>query len=103
MNQVNKLHDVMTLEETAKFLRVPKKSVQALAEKGTIPAQRIDDSWRFFKPALEAWLSGTKPVDRKAALLAQAGRLKDDPTLLPMLAEIYKARGRPEVEEGTEH
>ncbi len=100
MNQLVKLHDVLTLEETAKFLRVPKKKVQALAEKGMIPAQRVEESWRFFKPALEDWLRGGKLVDRRAAQLAQAGRLADDETLLPMLAEIYKARGRPEVEEG---
>ena len=102
MNQIAKLHDVLTLEEAAKFLRVPKKKVQAAAEKGTIPAKQVEDEWRFFKPALEDWLACKKKGDRTVALLAQAGRLKDDPTLLPMLAEIYKARGRPETEEGSE-
>jgi excisionase family DNA binding protein len=101
MNPPIKLHEVLTLEEAARFLRVPKKNVQALAEAGKLPARRVGDSWRFFKPAIEDWLRCKEPLDGKAALLAQAGRLKDDPTLLPMLAGIYKARGRPEVEEGS--
>ena len=102
MNQRLSLSKVLTLEETARFLRVPKKTVQELAEKGMIPGRQLNKTWRFLEEALEEWLRCTKPIDRRAAQLAQAGRLADDETLLPMLAEIYKARGRPEVEEGSD-
>ncbi len=101
MNQKLSLPKVLTLEETARFLRVPKKDVQELAEKGMIPGQQFKKTWRFLESALEDWLRGTKPIDSRAAQLAQAGRLADDETLLPMLAEIYKARGCPEVEESS--
>ncbi len=99
MNQLVKLNDVLTLEETAKFLRVPKKKVQALAEKGMIPARQIEKDWRFSKRAVEEWLSGPYKEDGKTAMLRMAGAFADDETLAPMRKEIYRQRGRPETEE----
>ena len=98
MNQVIKLHEVLTLEEAAKFLRVPKKKVQALAEKGMIPARRVDESWRFLKPALEIWLTGKERVDGKTAMLRLAGAFEGDETLAEIRAAAYAARGRSESE-----
>jgi|SRR5262245_29830175 len=45
--------------------------------------------------------SKTKPEKgSKEAILALAGKWKDDPTLEDMLRDIYKQRGRPMTEEG---
>ncbi len=86
--------EVLTLAETAKFLRVSPAKVRKLAETGKLPAQRIDDEWRFLKSALEEWLRG-KP-DPTQALLQQAGLFKHSKLLPEILKEIYKARGRPD-------
>jgi excisionase family DNA binding protein len=88
---------VFTLTEAAKFLRVKKPTLQKLAVQGRVPARKIGDEWRFLRSALENWLTGNS--DSRNAFLEQAGAFKDDPTLMPMLEEIYKARGRPMVEQ----
>ncbi len=44
---------------------------------------------------LEEWLGGR---DSKAIFLEQAGAFKDDESMDVLVAEIYKARGRPDEE-----
>ena len=98
MHQAAKFNDVLTLEEAAKFLRVTKKKLQAAVDKGTVPAQRVEEEWRFFKPTLEKWLSGYPKVDGKTAMLRIAGAFEGDETLAEIRAAAYKARGRSETE-----
>ena len=98
MNRNGTKSEVLTPVEAARFLRVKKTKLLKLAQLGEVPARKIDDEWRFLRSALEDWLRGT-PSSRQI-LLSQAGAFKDDETLMPMLEEIYKARGRPMVEDG---
>ena len=98
MNAIATKHQVLTLAEAARFLRVKKSALQKLVDEGRVPARKIGEEWRFFRGALETWLSGKS--DSRLAFLAQAGAFKDDETLMPMLEEIYKARGRPMVDDG---
>ncbi len=52
------------------------------------------------KPFLEVLRDAVRqPVSKKDFWETQIGALKDDPYLEEMLKEIYKRRGRPEVEE----
>lgn len=90
--------EVLTPVEAARFLRIKKTNLLRLAEAGGIPARKIDAEWRFLRSALEEWLRG-KP-NSKEIFLSQIGAFKDDETLMPMLEEIYKARGRPAVGDG---
>lgn len=48
---------VMTVEEVAKYLRIPKSSVYKLAQEGRIPCQKVGRHWRFHRTSLEQWLS----------------------------------------------
>ena len=98
MNKTLTKRDVLTPDEAARFLRIKKTKLLKLAQGGDVPARKIDDEWRFLRAALEDWLRGT-PSSRQI-LLSQAGAFKDDETLMPMLEEIYKARGRPMVDDG---
>jgi len=50
--------DVLTLEEAASYLRVPKESLERQAARGQVPGRRIEDTWRFLKAALDDWLRG---------------------------------------------
>jgi len=95
MSQVVANHEVLTLEETASYLRVSSDTAEQLATRGVIPARRIQDEWRFLRSALDDWLRGS---DYKRLLLGQAGVLKDDDSLDVLRAAIYAERGRPEVE-----
>lgn len=48
--------EVLTLAETAAYLRVPEEAVLGLVDKGSIPAQQIGDEWRFLKRSVVDWL-----------------------------------------------
>src|SRR5260370_36748306 len=88
---------VMTLSEAARFLRVSQPKARALAEAQQLHGRKVGDDWRFLKSSLLEWLH-PKPSS-KEIFLRQAGALADDDTLPELLASIYKARGRPEVDQ----
>lgn len=91
------LPDVMTLEETASYLRMPTETIERVAVKGQLPGRRIEDSWRFLRAAIDEWL---RDNDSRTVLLHQAGALADDETMPDLLSSIYAARGRPEKDTG---
>jgi excisionase family DNA binding protein len=101
MTQRPKVAEVLTLEETARFLRVSRAAVKRLAERGAIPCQQVEGSWRFLKTALEDWLSPkSKKVRTAKDLLQYAGLFADDETLPQIVAAAYAARGQPVAEVG---
>ena len=95
MNQTELLPEVLTLEETAHYLRLPKEIVERQAAYGQIPGRRIEDVWRFLKAAIDDWL---RSQDSRTILLGQFGAFADDETLDDIRAKIYEERGLPEVE-----
>lgn len=78
---------IMTLEETAKYLRVPKKLLEEQIMLGYIPGQNIGGEWRFSKTGLDNWLAN-KPSPRDD-ILSLAGVFANDETS-PELLEIIK-------------
>ena len=97
MGQVMMMPDVLTLEETADYLRLPKETIERQAAQGRIPGRRIEDTWRFLRAAIDDWL---RSQDSRTILLQQAGALATDEALPELRATIYAARGRQEAEEG---
>ena len=97
MSQTTKLPEVLTLEEAADYLRLPREIVERQAGHGQIPGRCIEDTWRFLKDALDEWL---RSQDSRTVLLKQAGALADDETLAALRDAIYAERGRPETEGG---
>ncbi len=94
MSQAIMIPDVLTLDEVANYLRLPKETVERQAVTGRIPGRRIEESWRFLKKAIDSWL---QDHDSRAILLYQAGALADDDTLGELRKKIYVDRGRPET------
>jgi excisionase family DNA binding protein len=91
MSQTSKLPQVLTIDEVAAYLRLPKETVERQAVQGQIPGRCIEMTWRFLKAAIDEWLQSQ---DSRIVLLQQAGALADDETL-PALAEaIYAERQR---------
>jgi excisionase family DNA binding protein len=99
MSQVIANQEVLTLQETADYLRVSPEDAEQLATRGQLPARRIKDEWRFLRSALDEWLRG---LDYKQVLLGQAAALKDDNSLDALRGGVYAERGRPEVEDSKE-
>ena len=55
--------DVLTLNEVATYLRIPRSTAYKLAQEGKIPGQKVGRHWRFYKVALDGWLA--QPVGEK--------------------------------------
>jgi excisionase family DNA binding protein len=49
--------EVMTVEELAEYLRIPKSSVYKLAQEDRIPCQKVGRRWRFHRGAVSRWLA----------------------------------------------
>ena len=47
---------IMTIEEVADYLKIPKSTVYKLAQEGKIPCQKVGRHWRFHKKAIEHWI-----------------------------------------------
>lgn len=93
MMRATALPDVLTLEETASYLRMPADTIERVATRGQLPGRRIEDSWRFLREAIDEWLRSS---DSRAVLLQQAGALADDDMVADLLSSVYELRGRPE-------
>jgi excisionase family DNA binding protein len=88
--------EVLTLEETAAYLRLSSEVIERQAMQGSLPGRKIENEWRFLKSAIEDWL---RTSTSHAALLQQIGALADDETLSELRESIYRDRGRPETDE----
>ena len=47
---------VLTIEELATYLKIPKSTLYKLVREGKIPSQKIGRHWRFRKGAIDLWL-----------------------------------------------
>ncbi|MBC7333744.1 MAG: helix-turn-helix domain-containing protein [Actinobacteria bacterium] len=48
--------EIMTLEETAKYLKIGKSTLYKMAREDKIPAVKIANQWRFRKEDIDKWL-----------------------------------------------
>ena len=51
---------IMTIEEAADYLKIPKSTVYKLAQEGRIPCQKVGRHWRFRKDTIDKWLDSQK-------------------------------------------
>jgi len=47
---------VLTVDELAEYLKVPKSTLYKLAQEGKVPGQKVGRHWRFRKEAIDRWL-----------------------------------------------
>ena len=95
--QTNGTAVVLTLDETATYLRVSPADVLHAVEEQSLPARRVRNDWRILKSALDEWLR--IPVTNRNFWNTQLGALGDDSHLENMLQETYRQRGRPMLED----
>ena len=92
--------DILTLEEAATYLRVASDQVLCMVNAQGLPGRQFGAEWRFLRSAVQDWLGSAASAARRTSFWqTHFGATKDDPYLEEMLAEIYRRRGRPEVEE----
>jgi excisionase family DNA binding protein len=95
MSQTLDPPEVLTLDELAAYLRLPKETIIRQAAQGMLPGRQIEDTWRFLKAAIDDWL---RSHDSRALLLQQAGALASDESLPGLRNAIYAERKRPEID-----
>jgi len=55
--------DILTVEEAAELLKIPRSSVYKLAQEGKIPAKKVGRHWRFHRETLINWIAGITKND----------------------------------------
>lgn len=54
----NTQSDILTVDEAAELLKIPRSSVYKLAQQGKIPGQKVGRHWRFHRATLLKWIAG---------------------------------------------
>ncbi len=51
------MHEIMTIEEVAAYIRVSERTVYDWAQKGELPGGKLGTTWRFKRDDIERWVS----------------------------------------------
>ena len=54
-------HEILTLEEVARYLRLKPQTIYRWAQEKRIPAVKLGKEWRFRKSILDRWLDEQMP------------------------------------------
>ena len=54
---------VLTIDELAGYLKVPKSTLYKLAQEGKVPGQKVGRHWRFRKETIDRWLENNDRAD----------------------------------------
>jgi PTS system nitrogen regulatory IIA component len=94
------MHEIMTIEEVAEYLRVSERTVYDWAQKGELPGGKLGTTWRFKREDVENWVnsrlstkapSSTQAATSSATLTAERVLVlesADKHTLLTRLADL---------------
>lgn len=63
---INNPPEIMTIGETAQYLRISLSSLYKIAQDGRIPSQKVGRHWRFRKEAIDRWLEENPNTSHKA-------------------------------------
>ena len=56
----DRLGDILTIDELAIYLKIPKSTLYKLVREGNIPSQKVGRHWRFRKAGIDRWLEETR-------------------------------------------
>jgi excisionase family DNA binding protein len=87
--------ELMTLEELASYLRVTKKTIYRLLDKGVLPSTRVGHLWRFSKAAIDEWLM-QKPDRARMNILV----VDDDEMMRTIFQDVLTDEGHSLVATG---
>jgi excisionase family DNA binding protein len=57
----NTQSDILTVDEAAELLKIPRSSVYKLAQQGKIPAKKVGRHWRFHRQTIVNWIMDINP------------------------------------------
>lgn len=50
--------DILTIDEVAALLKIPRSTVYKLAQQGKLPAKKVGKHWRFHRGMVMDWITG---------------------------------------------
>jgi len=68
------LHDIMTLEEVANYLKLKPQTIYTWAQEKKIPAAKLGKEWRFKKSIIDEWF--IRHIDEKFDDVIESWKLK---------------------------
>jgi excisionase family DNA binding protein len=90
------MHDLMTVKETAEYLRIPLPTVYYLVQRGQLPAIQIGGRWRIKRASLDRDVLRKEEEGQPTVLVVD-----DDPALQDMFKLFLKKAGFSRVVVGT--
>ena len=94
--QANQTHNLMTVKETAEYLRIPLPTVYYLVQRGQLPAIQIGGRWRVKKDMLDRDILRNEEEGQPTVLVAD-----DDAGLQSMFKLFLKKQGYSRIVVGT--
>jgi len=112
------MHEIMTIEEVAAYIRVSERTVYDWAQKGELPGGKLGTTWRFKRDEIEKWVNdrlstanGKGPSTRVATtslvltperviLLDRSSKKEILTRLVDLLAETPFVKNRDELLKG---
>ncbi len=59
-----KEHDIMTVEDVAKYLKLKPQTVYKWAQQGQIPGTKLGKEWRFRRRIIDEWIDTSITLSR---------------------------------------
>jgi PTS system nitrogen regulatory IIA component len=75
------MHEIMTIEEVAAYLRVSERTVYDWAQKGDLPGGKLGTTWRFKREDVENWVDSR--ISKKSTQAIPSGSKGGKALLLP--------------------
>ena len=82
------MDSLLTVKETAQYLKLNYMTVYKLVQKGKIPVARVGGNWRVNKEMLDQWLNAQSEVLERTILIVD-----DDINIRDILTEIISEHG----------
>ena len=76
------MHEIMTIEEVADYLRVSERTVYEWAQKGDLPGGKLGTTWRFKREDVENWVNSRLSAPKSTSPLTELTVLTKDRILL---------------------
>lgn len=51
------MRDVLTIDQLADYLQIPKSTLYKLVQEGKVPGKKVGRQWRFHREAVDIWLA----------------------------------------------
>ena len=84
----------MTVQDVAAYLKMSPQTIYRMAQRGRIPALKIQSRWRFRRGDIESWLT---PQDNHASRHKQKRKhvlvVDDDPSVVALFTRVLELDG----------